>query len=174
MIVRGEPQEHVSRTTYVSFKKLKSGANQNNANAQNNVGTFYTSEMGVCKDGLTAIEYYLKAAAMDNIDHRFLNGRGSTFGKYKALEWYDKCRKNPGEVEKLNREYAYLRKEDKFTILANEAEDIRGSKNLCLAIFSPAIMTIVIQRTALDKLENSEPIPCQNENKRRRLSPKSI
>jgi TPR repeat protein len=70
-------------------------AMENNSIAQNNIGTLYYDGLGVPKDYLCALKWYLKAAeqnksenALSNIGDLFEKGYGVPLDKYKALEWY--------------------------------------------------------------------------------------
>jgi tetratricopeptide (TPR) repeat protein len=70
-------------------------ARENNPRAQNNIGTLYRDELGVPKNYLCALKWFLKAAQLgdnpnifNNVGNLFERGYGVPFDRYKALEWY--------------------------------------------------------------------------------------
>jgi TPR repeat protein len=72
-------------------------ARENNAAAQNNVGVSFNLGLGVPKNYLCALKWYLKSAEQKNCDFAVIsigmlleNGHGVPLDKYRALEWY--CR----------------------------------------------------------------------------------
>jgi TPR repeat protein len=70
-------------------------ARENNSYAQNNIGVLYNYGLGVPKNDMCALKWYLKAAERsvhvdqsNHIGELFETDHGVPLDKYKALEWY--------------------------------------------------------------------------------------
>jgi TPR repeat protein len=81
-------------------------ARENHPYAQNNIGFLYKSGLGVPRNSLCALKWYLKSIEQKdytnhvyNIGKLFENGYGIPLDKYKALEWY--C--HSGDKTDINR-----------------------------------------------------------------------
>ncbi len=85
-------------TDYVeAVKWFRKAAEQNYAEAQNNLGACYATGQGVAKDYVEAVKWYRKAAeqnfapAQYNLGVCYATGRGVATNYVEAVKWYRKA-----------------------------------------------------------------------------------
>lgn len=94
-----------SQVSAQSLKEVQKAAEQGDAKAANSLGVWYEKgQMGLQKDPMLAVSWYLKAAqkghvlAMHNLGDCYLQGVGTSKNAAEAYAWYKKAAESGGAI----------------------------------------------------------------------------